>query len=165
MKRCVSLLLLLLLVLSALTLPVLANSAPSRENGEAVVSTGSVAYTILVILLVVGVSMGITCFVEWLIAGWFHLGKHNNKLILKTNLASQLIMWAVFLVVLLLSNVWLIEIMIAYYWLVLICVETPIYVGEFLVYRKKMPEISWTRCLAYTVTANTASLLLGLVFL
>ncbi len=161
MKRFVTFLLLAVILLSALTFPVLANSAPSLENGEAVVSAGSVVIVLFLAAISVTLSVVTTCLVEWFIWKRFGWGDVYNKLIIRTNLVSQLIMWAVFFAALVLGGVAMIQILLFRYWLFLICLEIPIYVGEFIVYRRKMPEIPWKVCLLYTVTANTASLILG----
>lgn len=104
----------------------------------------------------------LTCFVEWEVALHFDGIKAYSRLVVWTNLVSQLLMRAA--QVLFLWAVGAAGIGIHYYLLVFI-LELLVYPCEFLFYRWKMRNISRKRCLLYTVTANTASLILGLILL
>lgn len=94
-----------------------------------------------------------TIFLEWEVGALFRLEKANQKLVAPVNLASQLLMRGLFLL--------LYGPIFRYYAHATIFLEVLVYMGEFLFYRRKMREISIWRCLAFTVTANTVSLLLG----
>lgn len=101
-------------------------------------------------------------FVEWLIALMFDKIKDYSRLIVLTNVVSQILMrtgQVVLLWVLGTSGIGL-----SYFWLVII-LEILVYLCEYLFYCRKMPDISRQRCLAYTICANTASALSGLLLL
>ena len=49
------------------------------------------------------------------------------------------------------------------YMIAVAMLEILVYLGEFLVYRKRMGDVSLNRCIAYTLCANTASLMAGLL--
>lgn len=110
--------------------------------------------SILTFLIISIAGLLLTLFVEWEVGWAFGLHKEYSRLILLTNTVSQVLMRIV-------------DILIrgfigfAYLYVVLV-LEVFVYAGEFLVYRKKMKTVSWKRCLLYTITANSASLLIGL---
>ena len=115
---------------------------------------GMILYVFLSLIGVV-----VTCLVERLAAWPFGLGKAYGRTILLTNVVSQVVMRLahIFLHILLIRS---------YIWTVIL-LELPVYTCEYLFYRKRMKDISWKRVLAYTGTANTASLIIGsgLIFL
>ena len=141
-------------LIASTVMPVYANAPPPTE-GESVEVVGLPAFLMLGFLVLCG--MVITCFVEWLVSFVFCLHHRNNRLILWTNVVSQILMWLVYI---LLCGLFRLE----HIWVVVI-LEVLVYAGEFLVYWKKMHEVSWLKCLLYTVAANTASLLIGLLIL
>lgn len=100
--------------------------------------------------------------VEWLVARWFRQIQAHARFVFLVNVVSQFLMRLAQIFLL-----WFIAICSSSmeYWFVVLFLEIPVYIGEFLIYRRKMPEVSWKRCLAFTVCANTASLLLGLLML
>lgn len=98
--------------------------------------------------------MAFTCGVEWGIGLLFRITAANGGTILKTNACSQTAMRILFL---------LLYSLIPQYVLVMVLLEILVYIGEFLVYQKYMYGVSKTKCLWYVFTANTASLLLGLL--
>ena len=103
-----------------------------------------------------------TCWVEWLVSGPFGLRGSYQKTIFITNLISQLSMH--FLEVLIMSFApRYVQDSIYWYALVVLVLEVLVYLSEFLVYRKKMTGVSGKRILLYTLCANTASLLGGLL--
>lgn len=113
---------------------------------------------LFLILTFVFLSIGglaLTLVVEYYASWPFGLDRKFGKLILLTNLVSQLLMR---LVDLLIRGF----IGFDYVYMVLI-LEVLVYTGEFLFYRKKMLGVSWKKCLLYTFTANTLSLVLGLL--
>ena len=108
---------------------------------------GLVGYIVLSICGVIA-----TCLIECLAALPFKLWKRYKWTILLTNLISQIAMRGVFAVIYGLG-----------YWAyitVLIVLEIVVYAGEFLIYHFKMKDVSWKKKLLYTITANTASLIL-----
>lgn len=117
----------------------------------------------LILFLFIGVmGMVLTCAVECFVALFFDLICKRTGLILITNLISQLVMRIGQILLLWLLFTW--ERSAAHFWIVLL-LEIPVYACEFLVYKKYIREASWQRCLAYTVCANTASVLAGLLML
>ena len=98
-----------------------------------------------------------TCFSEWLVSLMFQLNHRNDRLIILTNVVSQILMWLAYILLhgyLKLDRA-----------LIIVILEILIYSGEFLLYWRKMHEVSWLKCLLYTAAANTTSLLLGLLIL
>ena len=141
-------------LIASMVMPVYANAPPPAE-GESVEVVGLPAFLMLGFLVLCG--MVITCFVEWLVSFVFCLHHRNNRLILWTNVVSQILMWLAYF---LLSNLLTLDRV-----LTIVILEILIYAGEFLFYRKKMHKVSWIKCLIYTVAANTASLLVGVLIL
>lgn len=116
-----------------------------------------------VLFLIVGIlGIALTCWLERLVSLPFGLKKDYGKLIVRTNIVSQMLMRAA-------------QGLAAYaplgrgsilpYVFLIILLEILVYLCEFLFYRRRMVTVSWKRCLLYTVTANTVSLLGGLALL
>lgn len=146
-------LLLLACLMAYIVIPVYANAPPSVERGDA----ADTVRAWLAFLPFLAFSMVMTCFSEWLVSLLFQLNHRNDRLIIWTNVVTQILMWLAYILLygyLLLDKV-----------LVIVTLEVLIYTGEFLFYWRKMREESWLKCLIYTVTANTASLLLGLLMM
>ena len=155
-------LLLMSCLIASMVIPVYAN-APPRMEGESATAMGSPSILhwdmpdVLILGFIVLACIVITCFCEWLVSLLFQLNRRNSRLVIWTNVISQILMWAAYILlcgILKLEHLW-----------VVVILEVLIYTGEFLFYRKKMHEVSWLKCLLYTVTANTASLLAGLLIL
>lgn len=106
-------------------------------------------------LLLAAAGMALTCFAEKQTAALFDLKKRYGKLIVRTNLISQLGMH--------LGYVLLYGLVFWQYKYATVLLELAVYAGEYLVYRRKMQEIPRKKRLAYVLTANTASLVLGLL--
>ena len=141
-------------LIASMVIPVYANAPPAAE-GESAKYIGLSGILMVAFLIFCG--MAITCFCEWLVSLAFRFDHRNDRLILWTNVVSQLLMWLVYILLynfLKLDRIWII-----------IILEVLVYAGEFLFYWKKMHEASWLKCLIYTITANTASLVLGLLIL
>lgn len=141
-------------LIASMVIPVYANAPPSAEGGSTTV-TGLPAVLLLGFLVLCGIV--ITCFCEWLVSLLFRLDHRNSRLILWTNVVSQILMWLAYILLygfFELNRIW-----------VVVILEVLVYASEFLFYWKKMYEVSWPKCLAYTIAANTASLLLGLLIL
>lgn len=154
MKGLLRKILLMSCLIASMVIPVYANAPPPAE-GENIKLAGLPTALLLGFIVLCGIV--ITCFCEWLVSLLFRLNYRNSRLILWTNVVSQILMWLTYILLcgyLLLDRV-----------LVIVILEVLIYTGEFLIYWRKMREVSWLKCLIYTVTANTASLLLGLLIM
>ena len=150
MKRKIHTLLLLLLCAIGWAMPVFANSAPSAEHSTGVDVLGLLFW---VVLILSGIAK--TLASEWLVALVFGVEHSNTLLILITNVITQILMWLVYIPFVFYARVPHIP--------VVIILEILVYLSEFLIYRKWMKDVSVIRCLAYTLTANSASLLLGIL--
>ena len=153
MKGIFKKLLLAACLIASMVIPVYANAPPPAE-GENARLTG---FGVLLLGFIVLCGIVITCFCEWLVSLLFRLDHRNSRLILWTNVVSQILMWLAYI---LLCGLFRLE----HIWVVVI-LEVLVYAGEFLVYWRKMHEVSWIKCLLYTGAANTASLLVGLLIL
>lgn len=112
------------------------------------------AFAGIVYMLISIAGLILTCGVEWIVGRLFNLTSLFGKLILVTNIVSQVLMRILFLIL---------YSILPQYVLVMLILEVLVYVGEFVVYRFQMDCISVRKCIFYAVTANTASLLLGLL--
>lgn len=113
---------------------------------------GVTVYPILVLLGIL-----FTCTVEGLTAGAFGLRKEYCKLIKWTNVVSQLLMH--------LSYILFYSLVFWKYAYATLILEFAVYTGEYLFYRWRMKRVHRKTCLAFTLTANTASLVLGLLLI
>ncbi len=102
-------------------------------------------------------SLVLTCWVEKLIASPFGLKERYRKLIGRTNIVSQVLMH--------LGYVVFYSVIFWKYTYATLFLEICVYAGEFFFYSWRMKDVSRRKCLAYTLTANTASLVLGLLIL
>lgn len=114
--------------------------------------TSALAWIFYIVISFFGVVL--TCGVEWLVGLFFRITAANGDTILKTNACSQIAMRILFLIL---------YSFLPRYVLVMVLLEILVYIGEFWVYQKYMYGVSKTKCLWYVFTANTASLLLGLL--
>ena len=117
----------------------------------------------ILVFLIVGIGgITLTCFTEWLVALSFDGVRKYSRLTVIVNIVSQLIMRVgqMFL----LKVMYVFDIVLVYLGMILL-LEIMVYLCEFLLYRRLMKDVSWKRCLAYTVCANTASLISGLLLL
>ena len=160
MKRCVNAALALLVMLCVCALPVSANAPGPSEFGEPFPAN---PFLIVVLLIICGLGILLTVVVEWSIVKLFNLGYHYKKLIIWTNVISQIILRILQLSTFLLMPKSMT--VIAWCSIYLPTLEILSYLAEFLVYIRRMRDVSWKKCLLYTVTANTASLLAGLLLL
>lgn len=111
--------------------------------------------TLYGILCVCG--MVFTCLIEYLLSIPFRLRKTYGLRILLVNLASQIAMHITYIL--------LYSIVFWRYGFMVFLLELLVYSGEFFVYRKMMKDVSLARCLCYTITANTVSLVFGLLLI
>lgn len=160
MKRCVAASLAVLLVLSVCTFPVSANAPGPLEFGEAF-PANPLLIALFVVISVAGIAL--TVAVEWLICKLFRIGCQHKKLVVWTNIVTQIILRVLQLFTFSLMP----KGMSAISWcaIYLLGLEFFIYLAEFLVYIWRMRDVPWKKCLLYTVSANTASLIAGLLLL
>ena len=126
------------------------------------VESYSSAWMIILFLIVSAGGLLLTCAIEWLVALCFADIKKYAQLVFQTNFVSQLIMRCAQIVLL-----WVLGSLgasLPYYGIMLL-LEIPVYFCEFLFYSTRMQEVSRRRCLCYTLCANTASMMVGLLFL
>ena len=150
----------LILVLVQLPLVVSANAPPDAEYGEYAYSAG---YHIFMMLLATICPVIVTCFSEWLVGFFFKIDSRHTRLIVLTNLVSQLLMWAVYFFCCYSVREFTQLAFTDYYPIALLTLEIPIFAGEFFFYRSMMKEMTMGKCMCYTVTANAVSLGLGLL--
>ena len=124
------------------------------KNNTVELNTISTAPWAVLYLILSVVGIAATVILEWLIAFCFTRLLLHTKVVIATNLVTQTVMRILF--VLLYSFVWQNYIL----WTVLL--EILVYTAEYLIYRKKMFTAPEKAILAYTITANTVTLLIGL---
>lgn len=96
----------------------------------------------------------LTCGSEWIVGKLFGLTTLVGKLILTTNVFSQIIMRLLFVILYGILH---------RYVLVMVILEVLVYAGEFVYYRLKADYLSVKKLALYVLVANTTSLLLGLL--
>ena len=124
---------------------VLAN-APAQAEFE-----GPSSSIILIIPYFFSLGMLLTVVSESQVARLFRMEDWERRRIRWTNFFSQILMRVLFL-----------ALPLGYIGAVVLT-EVVVYVGEFLLYRKILPNHSVRRLLAYTIAANTVSLILGII--
>ena len=107
-----------------------------------------------VYLLISLAGVAVTVFVEWLIAHCFVSFLLYGKVIVWTNVITQLTMRILFIALYML--LW------QSYWGLTILLEVAVYTAEYLVYCKRIPTAPKKTIFAYVAIANTVTLLLGL---
>lgn len=110
------------------------------------------------------VIFGFFCFLEWLVSIPFKMHEECKKVIILTNIFTQLILHLIeFLFVAMYA-----EFVGFFFWLtipILIGIEIMVVIIEFFIYYKKMLGFSTLSIYLYTICANAASLLLGLLII
>lgn len=109
---------------------------------------------VLLYLLISVAGLLLTCFAESLISTFFGLYRGYGKLILWTNVVSQILMRV--------AHVLLYGWIFAHYTWLVAFLELTVYTGEYFWYRSRMKDLPGSHVLWFTVTANTASLLLSI---
>lgn len=153
---------LILLVLWTVCMPVtaLANSPPPSADGSA--EQMNPLWIFIYLFINVG-GIVFSCTVEWLVAVAFTLAKDYEKKILLTNLATQIIMRGAYYGLSLLMPEGIP--ILVWYAVCVAVLEVLAYVSEYLIYRRIMKDVCRKYCLIYTIAANTASLVGGLIVL
>lgn len=124
------------------------------DEWEIEYSISSWGYLLYVLVSIVGVAL--TCFLETAISRCFGIKKADRRIVLITNFASQVMMRIGFVV--------FYSFIFWKYTYAVIVLELAVYVGEYLVYCKAMPQMTRKRRAAFVLCANTASLLVGSIF-
>lgn len=112
----------------------------------------AIGVILYLILSVAGIIL--TVLLEWLVALCFKLHRTHGTLVVVTNFITQVCMRVVY--ILLYSTVFY------SYALAVVVLELGVYLSEWLIYRKFMPEVSGKKCLLYTIAATTISLVVGI---
>lgn len=160
MRRLIAATLTWILILPICPVIASANAPGPAYPGEA----RYVKPVIVIVLLLISVFGTLfTMLVEWMLCKPFGIGNEYRRLVLGTNLVTQLLLRFLQLFTFALAP----EGMSLFAWsaVYLAILEFLVYLAEFLVYIRKMRDISWIKCLLYTVSANTVSLLGGLILL
>lgn len=157
-KSLIVLILALTLLISVLPVTVSANAPGPNPDGS--YDTNPVMVVLIVVVSLLGI--GFTCLVEWMIAKPFKLLEFGKQIIV-TNLATQIIMralqyWVV--PVILPEEMWAV-----WYVVSIIVLEILVFVSEFAVYCKIMAWESRKDICIYTLVANIASAVGGVLLL
>ena len=159
MKRVIPVLLLFILLFVFLPQVAFANSPGPDLDGNVDPKPATIITVVVVYLMIVG----FTCLVEWLVSIPFKMHEECAKLILVTNVLTQVVMHALELLFLwvmaALPIVWIT------FPILLFSLEIIVYFSEFFIYKEKMLGFTTWQIFLYTVLANTASLLLGLLII
>lgn len=111
-----------------------------------------IAWFFYIVISLVGILL--TCGVEWGVAAIFRFTLAYSKIILLTNVCSQIVMRILFLIL---------YSLMPRYVLVMALLEMLVYSGEFVVYQMTLHGFSTKKRLLYVLTANTVSLVVGLL--
>lgn len=159
MKKVTSVLLIFIMPFLLLPQVVNANSPGPNLDGSIDTSPAWIIFQVLIYLLIIG----FTCLVEWLVSIPFAMHRECAKIILVTNILTQIGMHLLEVVYLALTAV------PAAFWLAfpafIVILEIIVYATEFFIYYKKMLGFPTWSIILYTICANTASLLLGLLII
>lgn len=159
MKKVTSVSLIFIMLFVLLLQVVNANSPGPNLDGSIDASPAWIIGPVLIYLLIIG----FTCLVEWLVSIPFVMHRECAKIILVTNILTQIGMHLLEVVYLALTAV------PAAFWLVfpafIVILEIIVYATEFFIYYKKMLGFPTWSIILYTICANTASLLLGLLII
>ena len=129
---------------------------------ELIVDTHSNMVAVIILTVIGLLGMIWTCVVERLVALAYDGIKNYTRLIVLTNVVSQFLMRAGQILL-----PWLLGRVghpISYFLLVLV-LEVVVYLCEYLFYHTKMVDVPWRKCLEYTIYANTASAVSGLLLM
>ena len=151
-KRIVAIVMVFLLCTPFLGITVDANSPPSAEFVEEDHVFGIIDLFLLPFIMIPG--MVLTAVSESFVAALFRMDAQQRKIVRRTNVLSQLLMWSMYVVLYAALSM---DVLPA-----ITMLETAVYLGEFLVYRFVLKTVPIKRILIYTFTANTVSLILGI---
>ena len=120
-------------------------------DGKWVVDTFQYGISMIFEWLCKAVMIFLNMLLELLVASIFGLYEYR-RCIIWTNIASQLLMRIAYR---------LLRGLIPTYFVLTLILEVFVYIGEYLVYRRSFTDVSRRKCLAYTLTANTLTLVFG----
>lgn len=123
------------------------------ETDELEVGSGGSGFGMILYGFISLTGLILTCLIEWIVAKLFKLTQDHGKVILWTNVVSQILMRV--------SHIGLYSVLFWKYSFAVIFLEIFVYAGEYLFYTWKMEDVSPKKRIAYVLTANTASLILG----
>ena len=160
MKRAFAMILAFSLILCICPLTVSANAPGPDIDGNILISPQIAVLFILISMA----GIAATIVVEWSVSKLYELQKEYGKLIIGTNLLSQIMMR---ILQLFLPGIMPLEIRSNFLWypVSVLMLELLVMCCEFLVYNWKMRNVPWRECLHYTVAANVASALAGLLLI
>ncbi len=142
----------------ALPATVLANGPGPNINGTYDIN----ATVIPVLLLIYVIVIASTCLTEWLVSIPFGLHDTYTKKIVVINIVTQIVMH---ILELLIPTILPGDNVIGKYLLSVLIAEVFVYISEFLIYCRIIPDFTKEKLLLYTLCANTASILSGLLLL
>ena len=140
-------------LLPLLSLEVLANAPPEAELTGVVELPDSLGIALLILFSIPGIV--VTIISEWMVAGIFGMQSGEQRMVRRVNLISQILMRIVF--------VFLNAVLNLSYLISVVILEIAVYMLEYLVYRRWIKSFPAKKIVAYTITANTVSLLLGML--
>ena len=140
-------------LLPLLSLEVLANAPPEAELTGVVELPDSLGIALLILFSIPGIV--VTIISEWMVAGIFGMQSGEQRMVRRVNLISQILMRIVF--------VFLNAVLNLSYLTSVVVLEIAVYMLEYLVYRRLIKSFSAKKIFAYTIAANTVSLLLGML--
>lgn len=158
MKRLI-IILLCILPVSCLIVPAFANSPGPNIDGTYDVNP----VWIIALIIIYSIIVAFTCVVEWLVAKPFHLRDSYGKWIVLTNVVTQIVMHILELVSLPLCPDTVP--VVVWYSVIVVLLEILVVMTEFLIYRRKFAGVTKKECLLYTLCANAASAIGGLLLL
>ena len=161
MKVKIAFLAMFTMLLSFLPQFVFANSPGPNLDGNFTRSPGWIVGVVVIYCLIVAFN----CLLEWVVSIPFQMHKECCKIILITNFVTQIAMHSLEVILFFLTT----GTGGALYWMTvpftIIALEIVVYITEFFVYRHKMLGFPTWSILLYTICANTASLVLGLLII
>ena len=163
MKKVTSVLLIFIMLFVLLPQVVNANSPGPNLDGTVDTSAAEIVSLVVIYVFVYVLIVGFTCFIEWLVSIPFGMHKECAKIILVTNVLTQIGMHLLEIGYLAVTAV------PAAFWLAfpafIVILEIIVYATEFFIYYKKMLGFPTWSIILYTICANSASLLLGLLII
>ena len=120
----------------------------AADTVEVVSDGGGIGMAIYVVISVF--ALIVTCFTEWLMAKLFRLTPKYSKLVIMTNVVSEVIMRA--------THVLLYSVVFWRWSYGAVVLNFVVIAGEYAFYKAKMKDISGKKAFAYTVCANLVSI-------
>lgn len=122
-------------------------------DGEWVIETFQYGISMIFEWLCKAAMIILNMLLELLVASFFGLYRYR-RCIVWTNIGSQLLMRIAY---------HLLRGLIPTYFVLTLILEALVYLGEYLIYHRCFKDVSRRKCLAYTLSANTLTLVFGVV--